>query len=153
MDYRIEPATPADAAAISAVRRKAFRQVAEYLNRTDLPMLYQSEAEIAEECHASVILKCVENRTIIGTVQGFADQDNFCRIGKLAVDPDCQNRGIARALIAEIETRFAACRRYCLFTSEDTPWTVALYRKLGYREIGHGPVGTMTMVFMEKLSL
>lgn len=149
--FSIEKAERGDLAEILNLQKKAFGQVAELLNCPGLPALLQTEREIGEEFEKGVVLKCSgENGRIVGSVRAFVDEENACRIGKLIVDPDSQGRGIGRALMAEIERRFPACSRYSLFTSEETPWTSQLYRKLGYRETGRRPMGGTLMILMDK---
>lgn len=151
MEYKIEKASRADLAEILRLQKKAFGQVADLLNCPGLPALLQTEQGIHEEFDHCVILKCFgDDGRIVGSVRAFVDEENACRIGKLIVDPDSQGRGIGRALMAEIERSFPACARYCLFTSEETPWTSQLYRKLGYGETGRRPMGGTVMILMDK---
>lgn len=151
MEYRIEKASRTDLAEILTLQKKAFGQVADLLNCPGLPALLQTEREIGEEFEKSVILKCsCKDGRIVGSVRAFVDEENACHIGKLIVDPDFQGKGIGRALMGEIEKNFPACRRYRLFTSEETPWTSQLYRTLGYRETGRRPMGGTLMILMDK---
>lgn len=151
MEYKIEKASRSDLSEILTLQKKAFGQVADFLNCPGLPALLQTEQGIREEFDQCVILKCSgDDGRIVGSVRAFADEENACRIGKLIVDPDSQGRGIGRALMAEIERCFTHCSRYCLFTSEETPWTSQLYRKLGYRETGRRPMGGTVMILMDK---
>ena len=151
MEYDIEKAFRADLAEILKLQKKAFGQVAELLNCPGLPALLQTEPEMAEEFERSVILKCSGgDGRIVGSVRASIDGENVCHIGKLIVDPDSQGKGIGRALMVEIERCFPDCSRYCLFTSEETPWTSQLYRSLGYRETGRRPMGGTVMILMDK---
>ncbi len=104
--------------------------VAKLLNKNDLPPLLQSIEEIQNEYQQSIILKYIlEDNKIIGSVRGFLDNDNFCHIGKLIVYPDFQNQGIGKILMYEIEKYFLSCEKFILFTGEETPNTLHLYKK------------------------
>jgi len=151
MEYRIEKASRADLAEILMLQKKAFGQVADFLNCPDLPALSQTEQGINEEFDQGVILKCfLDDGRIVGSIRALADGENDCHIGKLFVDPDFQGRGIGLSLLGEIERCFSACRRYCLFTSEETPWTSRLYRNFGYRETRKRPMCKTVMIQTDK---
>ncbi len=154
MKITITEAHKGDLAEILALQKKAFTKVAEQLHRFDLPPLFQTEAEIAAEFATGTILKChCEDGRIIGSVRCVIDDNNFCRIGKLVVDPEFQRRGIGRALMEAIEKRFAHTAGYVLFTSADTPESCNLYRQLGYAVIAKKEAGGLLMLFMSKVNL
>ncbi|MGE4565042.1 MAG: GNAT family N-acetyltransferase [Victivallaceae bacterium] len=151
MKITITVADKSDLAEILALQKKVFTKVAMQLHRFDLPPLFQTEAEIAAEFTTGTILKCHgEDGRIIGSVRAEVDENNFCRIGKLVVDPEFQRRGIGRALMEAIEKRFARTAGYVLFTSADTPESCNLYRRLGYDVIAKKESGGLLMLFMSK---
>ena len=153
MKITITEADKGDLAEILALQKKAFTKVAEQLHRFDLPPLFQTEAEITAEFSTGTILKChAEDGRIIGSVRGVVDDNNFCRIGKLVVDPEFQRRGIGRTLMEAIEKRFAHTAGYVLFSSADTPESCNLYRQLGYAVIAQKESGGLLMLFMSKPS-
>nr|MBP7471705.1 GNAT family N-acetyltransferase [Prevotella sp.] len=49
--------------------------------------------------------------------------------------PACQNQGIGKQLMTELETFFPVSNSFELFTSPITPNTVHLYSSLGYKVI------------------
>ena len=62
-----------------------------------------------------------------------APVDGVCRIGRLAVRPDRQNRGIGTLLMAAIEERFRPhCLRFEIFTGHKSEKNLSLYAALGY---------------------
>lgn len=153
MKKTIRPARREDLTDILALQYRAFGQVAETMNNSDLPTLKETEDELAAAYTTGTILKCTIDGRIVGSVRGKADTEGICQIGKLIVDPDCQNQGIGRTLMEAIEEHFQACRTFTLFTASATPNTFALYTKLGYNEVQRESTGSgIEMIHMEKTS-
>lgn len=50
----------------------------------------------------------------------------------------------------EIEKYFLSCEKFTLFTGEETPNTMHLYKKIGYHIIGKEDKGSISMFLMEK---
>lgn len=147
----IQKAEIEDLVEILSLQKKAFTEVAKLMNKFDLPPLLQTIEEVRNEYKQGILLKYLskENK-IIGSVRGFSDENNICHIGKLVVDPDYQNQGIGKILLSEIEKRFLSCDTFALFTGDETPNTLFLYKKIGYRVIGKQNKGTINMFLMEK---
>ena len=57
-------------------------------------------------------------------------------INRLAVDPDCRNRGVAKALIAECEKvlRNRGLRLFCALIEDGNVASINLFKKCGYVE-------------------
>lgn len=98
----IQEVTQEDLPDILNLQKIAFAEVALLINNYNLPPLQQTLEELNKEFETSVILKylSVDNK-ITGSVRGFLDADNICRIGKLVVDPAYQNQGIGKELMIE----------------------------------------------------
>ncbi len=147
----IKLAKETDLPEILDLQKKAFGEVAKLMNRYDLPPLLQSIEELRNEYQNGTILICVsEDNKIIGSVRGRMDNENVCHIGKLIVDPDAQNKGIGKTLMDRMERYFFSCRKFSLFTGEETPNTVYLYKKIGYQIVGMQNMGGIGMYLMEK---
>jgi GNAT superfamily N-acetyltransferase len=63
-------------------------------------------------------------------------RDDF-EVKRVVVDASVRGQGLAKGLMAELETiaRDAGARRLILQTGDRQPEAVALYRRLGYRDI------------------
>jgi ribosomal protein S18 acetylase RimI-like enzyme len=64
-------------------------------------------------------------------------EDGDTEIKRMYVAPDARGRGLARALLAELEhtAALAGRKRVVLETGQRQPEAIALYRSSGYREI------------------
>jgi ribosomal protein S18 acetylase RimI-like enzyme len=128
---QIEQANVADAEAILALQKLAYRSEASIYDDFQIPPLRQTLAEMQQDIARQLVLKATLAGRIVGSVRGH-EREGACHIGRLIVDPARQNRGIGRRLMAAIEARFPGVRRYELFTGHRSERNLALYRKLGY---------------------
>jgi ribosomal protein S18 acetylase RimI-like enzyme len=146
----VERATPADAPAILALQRLAYRGEAELYREPALPPLTQTLDALLQEFDDHVILKAMLAGEMVGSVRGH-QLANSWQIGRLAVHPAHQNRGIGSLLMEAIE-QLSPAGCWCeLFTGHLSTRNLYLYRKLGYREIRREPISdTITLVFLGK---
>lgn len=116
---------------------------AAFIRESDGPLGIDLEAEIAAGPpaelagpHGVLLLARVEGEpAAIGGVR-FLDAE-AAEVKSMYVSPARRGRGIARALLAELEqvAREHGCRRVRLDTSDYLTEAVALYRSAGYREV------------------
>ena len=84
------------------------------------------------DSRASVLVAEAEGQivgSIIGTFDGWRGN-----IYRLAVHPDYRRRGIARALVAEVEKRLArhGAKRITALVEKDHPWATGFWQAVGY---------------------
>jgi ribosomal protein S18 acetylase RimI-like enzyme len=123
-------ATVADAVEILALQKLAYQSEAERYNNYDIPPLKQTLDEIKDQFGNHIFLKVVSKGRTIGTVRAY-EENGTCYIGRLAVHPDSQNRGIGTALMKAIEDYYKP-QRFDLFVGSRSDKNIYLYKKLGY---------------------
>jgi ribosomal protein S18 acetylase RimI-like enzyme len=87
---------------------------------------------VAAESKAHVLVAQVGRRlvgSIIGTFDGWRGN-----IYRLAVHPDYRRRGIARALVANVEKRLSrqGARRITALVEKEHPWATGFWQAVGY---------------------
>ena len=151
-EYTITKAVDADAEDILAIQKTAYLIEAERYNDFNLPPLRQTLEELRTDIGAQTVLKAADSGgAIIGSVRGRAD-GGTCFVARLSVRPDRQNRGIATALMLELEKHFPQCSRFELFTGHRSEKNLHLYAKLGYKPFKTVPESdNIQLVFLEKI--
>lgn len=140
-----------DLEVVLSLQKIVFMEVAKQINKYDIPPLLQTMQDIQNDFEICTILKYIsDSNQIIGSIRGCLDNENICHVGKLIVHPDFQNRGIGKALMCEIEKYFPTCYKFSLFTGEETPNTLCLYSKIGYRVVCKKKKDGMNFIYMEK---
>jgi ribosomal protein S18 acetylase RimI-like enzyme len=87
---------------------------------------------------------------VVGSVRAYRYKDTVF-IGRLAVRPTYQNKGIGVKLMISIEEIFESAKRFELFTGHKSIKNIYLYQKLGYREFKRIPINdSLTIVYLEK---
>jgi ribosomal protein S18 acetylase RimI-like enzyme len=149
MDLLIDRATGADAGEILTVQRAAYVSEA-VAHNSFIPPLVEPLDSVAARIGANLVLKATAGHRLVGTVQGRL-VDRTCHVGRLAVVPDLQGRGIGSRLLSELEGRVPAAQRFELFTGGLSAANVRLYQRLGYTVFDHrsNPDG-VPLVYLEK---
>ncbi|MHA6193784.1 GNAT family N-acetyltransferase [Pseudomonas wadenswilerensis] len=88
----------------------------------------------------------------VGAVLVLCPEAAVMLLSNVAVDPACQGQGFGRQLIdfAETRAREAGFSLIRLYTNAAMAGNVALYQRLGYREIHRAVEHGFNRVFMEK---
>jgi len=147
--FRIERASLADAPAILALQKLAYRSARLYDDWT-LPPLPQTLENLREDFAVSVILKATEAGRLVGSVR-VREADDVCQVGRLIVHPEFQGFGVGTMIMRHIEAEFPRARTFELFTGSRSEGNLRLYERLGYvrnREKILSPA--VTLVFLEK---
>lgn len=146
-------ATEEDLPEIVSLQRLAFKEEAEFVRDPGIKPMVQTLDEVREEYFKGVVLKYVENGEIVGSVRARAE-GTTCHIARLVVRPDHRGRGIGRALMNDIERRFAHVQRFELFTREDHERNRPFYASLGYLPFRTEKVSdTLTFVHLQKANV
>ena len=159
----IQPARQQDLPEIMAVQRAAFEAEAQLVNDWNIPPLTQTLDELADDLRKGIMLMAVnEDGKIVGTVRGHKAPDGFY-IGRLAVLPQWQGRGMGSALLEVIidlaqTTPTAAeqvptcANRLVLFTSTKSERNLRLYERFGFKPFKKSTTAAgVPLVWLEKV--
>ena len=90
-----------------------------------------------------IVLLAALGGAVVGTAQldldSMPSKRHHAEVSKVLVDPAFRRKGVARALMAEIERRAAAAGRFLLTLDTAGDAAEALYRSLGYALAGEIP--------------
>ncbi len=93
-----------------------------------IPPLTQTLAELEHELTQTIALKATLGTRMVGTARARLE-DGTLHIGRIAVAPDMQGRGIGSALIERLETEHGAgAHTFALFTGRLEPGEPAALR-------------------------
>jgi ribosomal protein S18 acetylase RimI-like enzyme len=147
-EYRLRPATAADADAVTALVNAAYEHYVERIGRPPGPMredyaevIGEREVTVAEDSAACIVGVLV----LAVTDEGFA-------VENVAVHPSHQGRGLGRTLLelAERSATRAGFDSIHLYTHEKMTENLALYARIGYVEYERRSESGFTRVFMRK---
>ena len=148
---KIIQATLDDATEILALQKLAYQGEAQIYNDWSIPPLLQDIGEIRDEFKTHMFLIAVSGNSIIGSVRTCI-VGNTCRIGRLIVHPDWQNRGIGTRLMIYIEKIYSGVSRFELFTGAQSVKNLYLYHKLGYRDFRRESLSSQVeLIYLEKI--
>ncbi|SCF38934.1 GNAT family N-acetyltransferase [Micromonospora mirobrigensis] len=137
----IAPAGVDDAGEILTVQRAAYLVEAQRYADPFLPPLTETLDEVVAALTdpAVVVLAARHGTRLVGSVRGRADGE-VAHVGRLAVAPDQQGRGVGGRLLAALEAAYGGrVARFALFTGADSAENLRLYHRTGYRVVGHRP--------------
>ena len=128
----IGPLPPGAAGELLTLQRAAYVTEAQLYDDVRLPALVQTLDELADELARSACLAALAGSRLAGAVRT-RERDGVLHVGRLAVAPDLQGRGIGTRLLLAAE-RSIALPRATLFTGARSDANLRLYRRHGYVE-------------------
>ena len=134
-DPSIRLVEPADVGELLTLQRAAYVTEAQIYGDLALAPLVQTYEQLSLELSSSLALKAMLGQRIVGAGRARIDA-SVLHIGRLAVAPDMQGRGIGSLLLAELERKAPApVERYTLFTGHLSTANIRLYERLGYNQV------------------
>lgn len=142
-------ATLKDAESILALQKLAYKQEAELHNDFDIPPLTQSLDELLTDFEHKTVLKVELDGQLVAS--GQVSLENGCAfIGRMAVKPEYQGKGIGSRLMAALESVFPNATRFELFTGEKSQRNLDMYERRGYVRTHSKYLGKTRVIFLSK---
>lgn len=151
-DIDIRPIRPDDAGQVLTLQRAAFVQEALIYRAVDMPPLTQTLEELTAELQDNLGSVALDGPRIVGAARARID-GALLLIGRIAIAPDQQGRGIGSQLLAAVEQagRDAGAAEAELFTGSLSEANIRLYEREGYHETERVPGdGGVDQVFLRK---
>jgi len=147
----IRPATRDEAEQVAATVRRAFVTEAEIYG-ADVPPLHERTADVLHTFDSGdVTMVAVAEGRVVGTVRAETLAGGAVMIRRLGVDAAWRGRGIARALMLELEAAYSDAPRIELFTGSLSADALRLYESLDYRYVRTEAIAPgVDLVYMEK---
>jgi GNAT superfamily N-acetyltransferase len=144
----IRRARPENRAAVEAIVHAAYAVYVDRIGKPPGPMLDDYARLIAD---GAVSVFEDADRTMAAIIV-LVPQPDHLLLDNIAVRPDRQGHGLGRRLIAfaENEARRLGYTELRLYTHQKMTENIALYKRLGFAEIGHGHQAGYHRVFMRK---
>jgi len=147
-DLRIRPIVLADAAEVFTLQRAAFIEEAHLYDTVDTPALTQTFDELKAELATNSGCVALIGSRMVGSVTARIFGD-VLSIGRLAVVPDLQGRGIGTGLLDAVEARSDAAEA-TLYTGALSEANLRLYHRLGYVETHRVTLPAVELVYLRK---
>lgn len=145
----IQNATLIDAEEILSLQRAAYISEAELHDDFSIPPLTQTIEELISEFEHKKVLKITENGALLASGQA-RFYEGCCYIGRMAVWPNLQGKGIGSALLSALEALFPDAKRCELFTGEQSARNLSMYKRRGYAPFKTAKLGRTTVIFLER---
>ena len=153
LDVRIDPIGLDHAGELLTVRRAAFVAEAQLYNDPHIPALTQTMEQLLEDLgDANVVtLGAWHGARLVGSIR-VGIEGAKATIGRLAVVPDMQARGIGtKLLFAVLGYLPDTTSEVWVFTGQNSKHNIALYNKAGYDHQFDEVSGDLTYAYLRKI--
>ncbi len=153
LEVSIRPVTDQDAGELLTLRRAAFVSEAQVYGDPNIPPLTQTLDELRADIVAEgvVTLGAWVGHRLVGSVRILLEPGK-ATLGRLAVAPDLQGRGVGTQLLLAIPSRLPEdTSELWVFTGRDSVHNLALYEKHGYSHQHDQTAGDLTYAYLRKI--
>ena len=152
-DVHIDRITTEHAGELLTIRRAAFVSEAQLYNDPHIPALTQTLEELSADIERDdvVTLGAWLGPRMVGSIR-VGIEDDKATIGRLAVVPDLQARGIGTQLLfAVLGYLPESTKEVWVFTGQDSKRNIALYNKAGFDHQFDEVSGDLTYAYLRKI--
>jgi len=150
---RIDVVTAAHAGELLTVRRAAFVAEAQLYNDPNIPALTQTLDELLVDLDSDdvVTLGAWQGHRLVGSIRVGLEGER-ATIGRLAVVPDLQGKGIGTQLLFAVLAYLPeTAKEVWVFTGQNSKHNIALYNKAGYEHQFDQVSGDLTYAYLRKI--
>lgn len=152
-DLDIRPVTDADAGELLTLRRAAFVTEAQLVGDPSIPPLTQTLDELRADLQRDdvVTLGAWHGARLVASIR-LLIEGTKATLGRFAVAPDLQGRGIGTRLLDEIVAHLPeGTQEVWIFTARDSLHNIAMYQRRGYEYRHDQTAGDLTYAYLRKL--
>jgi GNAT superfamily N-acetyltransferase len=152
-DVRIDLITADEAGELLTVRRAAFVTEAQLYGDPNLPALTQSLTELVADIDRPdvVTLGGWMGHRLVGSIRVELEAER-ATLGRLAVVPDLQGRGIGtQLLMAVLQYLPEQTKEVWVFTGQDSKQNISMYAKHGYEHQYDQHTGDLTYAYLRRI--
>lgn len=152
-NVHIDRITTEHAGELLTIRRAAFVSEAQLYNDPHIPALTQTLEELAADIDREdvVTLGAWVGPRLVGSIR-VGIEDDKATIGRLAVVPDLQARGIGTQLLfAVLGYLPESTKEVWVFTGQNSKHNIALYNKAGFDHQFDEVSGDLTYAYLRKI--
>jgi GNAT superfamily N-acetyltransferase len=152
-ELTIRPVTDDDAGELLTLRRAAFVTEAQLVDDPNIPPLTQTLDELRADLAAEgvVTLGAWLGHRLVASIRVLVEGTK-ATLGRFAVAPDLQGRGVGTRLLAEIAGYLPdGITEVWIFTSRDSVQNLQMYAKNGYEYRHDQTAGDLTYAYLRKL--
>lgn len=152
-ELEVRTVAAADAGELFTLRRAAFVTEAQQYDDPHIPPLTQTLAELkADLARPDVItLGAWLGHRLVGSIRVLLEEGK-ATLGRFAVAPDLQGKGIGSRLLVEIVPRLPeGTAEVWVFTGRDSLQNLAFYTSQGYEHQHDQMIGDLTYAYLRRL--
>jgi len=152
-DVTIQVVTDEEAGELLTLRRAAFVSEAQILGDPNIPPLTQTLRELRDDLAADgvVTLGARSGHRLVGSIR-VVIEDRKATLGRLAVAPDLQGKGIGTQLLLAVVPHLPEdTEEVWVFTGQDSVQNLAMYAKQGYEHQYDRTAGDLTYAYLRRI--
>ena len=149
----IRPVSDDDAGELLTLRRAAFVTEAQLIGDVNIPPLTQTLDELRADLTRPDVLTlgAWAGHRLVASIRVLVEGTK-ATLGRFAVAPDVQGRGIGTRLLDEIVAHLPeGTQEVWIFTSRDSLHNIAMYQRRGYEYQNDQTAGDLTYAYLRKL--